>query len=290
MSTTDQIRPVRLRHRTGPARAISFVALAVALLGALCAPSAVGAQEAPTSQVTVVHGLRGQLVDVYLDGELLLEGFEPDRLTDPMTVHSGVHTVDLRPAGTPATDPPKATASPDVPPGPVSVVAHFAPDGSWTMSLFTNGSGDLGAGTGRVVFRNTASVSPVDVELAGASTPVPALATGAEADQDLPAASYGVQVASPDGQTLVPSNDIAVDAVVSLILYLVGQGTDVTWLSQRVDGSAAAPSGVAAGNSGLVAPDQGRSSPPLAGLLALAVVVLAGGVVLTSSRRRAARS
>lgn len=273
-------------HRIVPA----LVALALfGLASCAAAPTPAPAAPAPAptaateAQVTVVHGLRGQLVDVYLDGKLLLDGFKPDRLTEPLTVPIGSHTVDLRPAGTPATDAPKATATADLKPGPVSIVAHFAPGGGWTMSLFTNEVGELGAGTGKVVFRNTAAVSPVAVSLTG-GTAVPPLEVGKEADETLPAASYAVKVGGSDGATLLPDDDIAVDAGKALILYLVGEGTNLTWLSQELAGSAAAPAAVQAGNSGLL--DGDATAAVWTGTALIAAGITIGASSAARSRRR----
>ena len=286
----DRPRPPA-RRRT-PRASVAAFALALVGTAAACAPAPAPApapssgDSATEAQVTVVHGLRGQLVDVYLDGKLLLDAFKPDRLTDPMSVPIGSHTVDLRPAGTPATDAPKATATADLTPGPVSIVAHFAPGGGWTMSLFTNDVGTLGAGTGKVVFRNTAAVSPVAVSLSGASA-VPPIDVGKEADETLPAASYAVKVGGADGATLLPDDDISVDAGKALILYLVGQGDNLTWLSQKVSGSAAAPAAVRAGNSGLLGA-AGANAWSGAALVVAGLVVAGSGVVTSRSRRRIA--
>lgn len=267
-------------------------ALAVAALACAPAPAAVVGGAARSSQVgearvTVVHGLRGELVDVYLDGKLLLDGFKPDRLTDPLTVPVGSHTIDLRPAGTPAADAPKATATADLQPGPVAVVAHFAPGGGWTMSVFGNEVGPLDAGTGKVVFRNTAAVSPVAVSLTGAPAGVPPIEVGKEADETLPAASYAVKVGGSDGATLLPDDDIAVAAGKALVLYLVGQGDNLTWLSQELTAGAAAPGSVQAGDSGLAVGDPDRRASVGLMLVGAGMVVAAGGM-LRNRRRLAA--
>jgi len=250
------------------------------------APAPEGA--AGEAQVTVVHGLRGELVDVYVDGKLLLDGFQPDRLTSPLPLPAGPHTVDLRPAGTPATDPPKATATADVPAGPVSVVAHFAPDGGWTMSLFTNEVEPLAAGVGKVVFRNAAAVTPVAVTLSG-GTPVPAIDVGKEADETLPAASYAVKVGAADGAVLLPDNDIDVGAGKALILYLVGKGDSLTWLSQEVAAGAAAPAAVQAGNSGLLGSDPAAVGRLYVGIAAVVAGFALAGRGLARYRRPAMR-
>src|SRR3954470_18647882 len=90
----------------------------------------VEAQTAGTARVTVVHGIRGRVLDVYLDGALALKGFQPDRLTDVLTLPAGHHQVDLREPNTSPTSTPFTSGSVDLPVGSEgSVVAHLAADG-----------------------------------------------------------------------------------------------------------------------------------------------------------------
>lgn len=283
-SSVTRVRAGRAAPRRRAPLAVAVAAFAVVIgCAPTPAPAPAPAAQATEAQVTVVHGLRGELVDVYLDGKLLLDGFKPDRLTDPMAVPIGSHTIDLRPAGTPSADPPKATATATLEPGPVAVVAHFTPDGGWTMSMFANDVEPLAAGTGRVVFRNAAAVTPVAVTLEGAAA-LPPIDAGKEAAENVPAASYAVKVGASDGATLLPDDDIAVDAGAALVLYLVGQGDNVTWLSQRIAASAAAPAAVQAGNSGLLA----RESTGMA-LIGVGSMSIGAAVILMLGRDRRRR-
>lgn len=231
-----------------------------------------------TAQVTVVHGLRGQLVDVYVDGKMLLEGFEPDRLTDPMTVAVGPHTVDLRPAGTDPGAKPKASATVDLTPGPVAVVAHFAIDGSWTMSLFRNDDSPLASGAGRVLLRNAAAIQSVDVTL-GQSEKT-GIAVGKETVEDLPGAIYPVKV-DVGGDSLLADDDVTVNPGEYLALYLVGTPKNAAWLAQRIPANAAVPAAVDAGDSGLRTP-RGTALPGV-------LVGAAGASVLAGQALRRAR-
>src|SRR5689334_9188592 len=86
------------------------VALSAALLWtawATGASAASGSQGAgavtPTGTVTIVHGVRGLVADVYVDGKLALQTFQPERITDPIALASGTHSVEVRTAGAPGT-------------------------------------------------------------------------------------------------------------------------------------------------------------------------------------------
>src|SRR6476646_6009607 len=106
------------------------VLVAFAVVGALCVSmiatrTVVASAQTATGTVTVVHGLRGVVADVYIDGALALPAFEPERVTDPITVPAGPHHVEIRLAGTPATSPPAVTADVEVvADARQSIVAH----------------------------------------------------------------------------------------------------------------------------------------------------------------------
>ena len=44
----------------------------------------------------VVHGLRGLVADIYLDGTLVLPTFQPERSTDPLPIPAGDHLIEIR--------------------------------------------------------------------------------------------------------------------------------------------------------------------------------------------------
>src|SRR3954453_13990548 len=74
----------------------------------------VASAQTATGTVTVVHGLRGVVADVYVDGALALPAFQPERVTDPIAVPAGPHRVEIRLAGAAPTDPPAVTGGGDV--------------------------------------------------------------------------------------------------------------------------------------------------------------------------------
>src|SRR5262245_42247130 len=119
-------------------KVVALFAVMSALSASLLATKTVvaSAQNA-TGTVTVVHGLRGVVADVYLDGALALPAFEPERVTDPMAVPAGPHRVEIRLAGTPATDPPAVTGDVEVTADArQSIVAHLDSAGNPTITAY----------------------------------------------------------------------------------------------------------------------------------------------------------
>ena len=82
----------------------TFAILALAALTAMAAIGfgpAAGAQ-AGTGTVTVIHGVPGVDVDVYVNGDLTLEDFKPETVTKPLELPAGDYT---KPTSGPETRP-----------------------------------------------------------------------------------------------------------------------------------------------------------------------------------------
>ncbi len=272
---------------------LAFIVAACGIV--IAAPPASGAsapsRAATTAKVTIVHGLRGKLVDIYVDGSLFLPAFQPDRITDPTTVPSGAHKIELREAGSAATSTPNATAEATLAAGSATtIVAYFTKDSKWTVATYPGTEpAPSASGAGRVVFRNNSSVGPVDVSVDGSKT-VSQLAAPSEVVQELAARpAYKIE-ATAAGGVVVPAQDVAVTAGRTRVLYLVGNSNDLTWLTQDAVTTATTPGSVGTGNSGLAADsfvDSASRSARAPWTAALLIVAVAVGVV---SRRRRDRS
>ena len=79
-------------------RRIFPLVVLVATLAAGSAMTAAAAEQGRAS-VSMIHGLPGFTADVYLDDELLLDGFRPTQATEPIKVDAGTYDVDIREAG-----------------------------------------------------------------------------------------------------------------------------------------------------------------------------------------------
>src|SRR4051812_47893755 len=94
------------RHLTSAARLAGAAAL-VAVPLAFAGP----AQAASTATVTVVHGIPGTTVDVYVDGAKALSGFTFKTVTKPLSLPAGSHAIAVRKAGDPASAKPILSAN-----------------------------------------------------------------------------------------------------------------------------------------------------------------------------------
>jgi hypothetical protein len=288
-------------------RTILVVALAAAALAFSALPSSAGG----TGTVTVIHGIPGVTVDVYVDGNLALEDFAPLTVTDPIDLPAGDHTIDIRPAGALDTDPPIITGSASLPAGAnASLVAHLTEAGDPTLGVFVNDLAATPAGEGRLVVRHTAAAPAVDV-LAGGSPVIESLANPDEATLTLPAGTVSASVAAAGTtEPVIGPADVPVVAGEVTVVYAIGSleeetltvvtqslavgqepGEEATTTTTEAPTTTTTPpvpvpGGVPAGGSGVAA--EGADGPPLAlgaAALILAVSALYFGVARGGLRR-----
>ncbi len=232
-----------------------------------------------TGTVTVVHGVPGLTVDVYVNGDLTLESFEPGAVTDPLELDEGTYDIEIRAAGEPADSEPAIAGSADVLAGiNASIVAHLTEDGTPSLAVFMNDVTTIEAGETRLTVRHAAAAPAVDVWVDGAVT-IDNFVNGEEATLDVPATSYNVAVsaAGDDAPVLGPA-DFDLAEGTSYIVYAIGSLEDgsLDLLVQTIPGLHDAPTSVPAGTGSTA--EQGIS---LTLLLAagLGVFVLSGSAI-----------
>jgi hypothetical protein len=203
------------------------------------------AADEETGTVTVIHGVPGLTVDVYVNGGLALPSFEPGTITDPLTLPAGDYDIEIYAAGAdPEAGDPAIAGSTTLPAGAnASIIAHLTEAGAPTLSVFVNDTSSINKGDARVVVRHTAAAPTVDVSLVyksneigkieGLSNPEEAqveVATGLYFASILPAGTDDV-VAGPARFWLNPKFDR------SYIIYAIGSLADGTFqlLVQTID-------------------------------------------------------
>ncbi|QSB13660.1 DUF4397 domain-containing protein [Natronosporangium hydrolyticum] len=250
-------------------------AISVGLL-ALGAP----AQAEDDAQVYVVHGIPDQPVDVYVDSELTLEGFQPGEVAGPLALPAGTYSIALTAPG----DGPEnaiVAADVDVPGGEnVSLVAHLTEGGDPTLTAFVNDVSEVPAGEARLTVRHTAAAPAVDVRADGEAL-VTDLTNPNEATAQVPAGTVSAEVllAGTDEVVIGPA-DLELTEGALTVVYAIGSA-DAGTLSLVVqviehDGMPGTPSGVPGGSAGLAA-----TGLPMwwFGLLAAGALMVAGGAL-----------
>lgn len=269
-------------------RRVIVVLLALCVVGMYAGPAVA---QSETTTVTLVHGFRGLLADVYLDGQRILEGFAPARSTDPTELPSGEHEVEVREADADPDSEPLLAATLDLPPGAdLSAVVHPDQDGNPTVSVFDNAFAAPGGDKSRAVVRHTAVAPAINVSL-GDTTVASGINQGDEAERVIAAGSDEVTTVDAESseQLLAPSR-VSAGRDVTVALYLIGSADDgsLGWLSQRLgSGSGTEPIGVHTGNSGLADTAAVPWWTVAAGALALLVLAASAVAVATPALRRA---
>lgn len=260
--------------------------LAAAAGGALVAGPLFAAGPAFASSadatVTVVHGVPGVPVDVYVNGKLTLPKFQPDTVTQPLELPAGTYDIAIRKAGAPSTAGPIISGSATLVAGEnASLVANLTTSGTPTLSVFENDTSTIPAGDARLVVRHVADAPAVDV-LANGKVAFSDLVNGQQAMATLPAGTITAAVNRHGTSTTVlgpTSLDLAAGS--ETIVYAVGSASahTLTLLTQTISGLGPAPSAVVTGNTDPVT----QHVLPLAALAA--VVVVGAGIGGLSIRR-----
>jgi hypothetical protein len=261
------------------ASALTRVALIGAMVGTWAiATSPAHAQEGTDGLIRVVHGLRGLVADVYLDGTLVLPTFQPERSTDPLPVPAGDHLIDIRGAGAGISSTPLLTQRVTVPAGfRGSLVAHLDASGKPTLSVFADDVTLVPAGRSRLVVRHAAATAGVDVLVDGQIT-FSNVAPAREASELVPAGRHEIEVdALTTGAVLAPPQSVEYPAGTAIFMYLIGSEADRTlgWAAVQVGNLQMAPERIDTGDGSTEpAPEQNRG-------VVLLVVIAGFGAMMT---------
>jgi hypothetical protein len=249
-------------------RAAAVGAVTLVGFGGLSATPAFAA----SSQVSVVHGIPGQNVDVYVNGKKTLPDFAPGKVAGPLSLEEGSYDIVLTKPGDDISEALLKVDDADIPGGAnISLVAHLTAAGEPALTPFVNDTKKVAAGQARLIVRHTAAAPAVDVR-AGGKPAFENLTNPKEAKADLPAGAVEADVvlAGTDTVAIGPA-DLDLKEGTATIVYAIGSAEDKTLdlVTQSITGLHSAPGGVPSGSGGQA--DQGP---------ALAWYVLAGAGLL----------
>lgn len=210
--------------------------LRVIVVGTACIlPTTALAQDA---QIYVVHGINGTdlglpeaaPVDVAVDGDCAVPGFEFKDIVGPVALGGGTHTVtvslsDGSCGGDPVIDVEIELSEHRM----YTAVAHLDTTGTPTASLFFNNQGATAEGFGKLVVRHLANAPEVDLTVRPAGDPsnpgivFPALANGQQRTASLSAGNWRARIL-PAGSTEVLAGPVPTPIVSGemLVVYALG--------------------------------------------------------------------
>ncbi|WP_458778709.1 DUF4397 domain-containing protein [Arthrobacter sp. D3-16] len=183
------------------------------------------------AKLSVLHGVPGLTVDVWVNGNLTLDDFKPGTLAGPLELAAGDYKIAITGSDAPNADNPVI--------GPVTVelddggnytaVAHLDAGGAPTATLFTNDTkAPRNDNKGKLTVRHVAAAPAVDV-LAGGTAVIEGLSNPDEATLKLKAGTISASVAAA-GTTapVIGPADITVEGGKNTIVYAWGSLADGT--------------------------------------------------------------
>ncbi|NUU33242.1 DUF4397 domain-containing protein [Arthrobacter sp. C9C5] len=268
-----------------------FTAGAVAIAAALTLAGPAQAAE-PDAQLSVLHGVPGLTVDVWVNGERTLDDFAPGTLAGPLALPAGAYELaitaaDAKDASAPVIGPVKVNLAAS---GNYTAVANLDAAGKPTANFFTNDVSQIGPGKGKLTVRHTAAAPAVDI-LAGGAPVISNLANPKEKTLTLDPGTLSVAVAAA-GTTapVIGPADVTVAEGTHTVVYAWGSLADknLKLAVQNIEGLHSAPGGVPGGRAG--AADAGTApvdqTAVTVGIGAAVLLLLVGGVA--AARRQPA--
>lgn len=265
-------------------------AVAAAVFAATAGLTATPAYAA-TSKVSVVHGIPGQPVDVYVNGAKTLTNFQPGDVAGPLDLAEGAYDIALTAPGQPIGSAILTVNDAAVPGGAnISLAAHLDAAGKPKITPFANDVRRLAAGKARLIVRHTAAAPGVDVR-AGGEPVFEGLTNPREAKADLAAGSVSADVVlAGTGTVVLGPTDLNLAEGTATIVYAIGSADQdsLDVVAQTITGLHSAPGGVPSGDGGLAS--TGVQAWWYLLVAAGVLLLLGGGARLTTARLAPARS
>src|SRR5687767_14425702 len=269
-----------------------FATGALAMTAALAFAGPAHAAEGD-AQLSVLHGVPGLTVDVWVNGERTLDDFTPGTLAGPLALPAGnyalaITAADAADASAAVIGPVNVTLAAN---GNYTAVANLDAAGKPTANLFTNDASQIEAGKGKLTVRHTAAAPAVDV-LAGGSPVITNLANPNEQTLTLDPGTVPAAVAAT-GTTapVIGPADVTIAEGTHTIVYAWGSLADANLqlAVQTIEGLHSAPGSVPGALDGSTVAAPADSTALMVGFGAAALALLLGGVGVarTVAARRA---
>jgi hypothetical protein len=274
--------------------ALVFAGCGVAATSGLLLPSQATAAGTPalagTGVVTMIHAVPGLVADVSVDGKRVLTGFTASRVTDPVTLSAGTHTVAVKADNGNDAGKTVLTAKLDITAGSTSTaVAGLSPAGAAKAFFFPEMVIPVPSGQAAVVMRNVAATGPVKIVVDGKPFGG-TLASGAVASADVAPGTHQVVVQSAQGGTILSSQSAVVQGDRITTLYLTGSQSarDLSWVATTRLASSLIPlSTIPTGDgSTVVAAMTSRSNISVGTAGAISVIMGAAAYLILRRRAR----
>lgn len=176
--------------------------VAVSLLGT-------GSAMAADATVNVVHAIPGVDVEVCVNGDVAIPGFDPGEVVTGVALPAGTYDIAIVAAGDSCDDSAVLQAAGvELADGRnYTAIAHLTEDGTPTLALFRNNVRPVAEGSARVTIRHTAAAPAVDV-WANGGVVLEDVPNGASATRRVPTGVYAVWASLPGAHAPVIGPDV----------------------------------------------------------------------------------
>jgi hypothetical protein len=245
-----------------------------------------------TGTVYVIHGIPGQVLDIYVDTDLVLAAADPKTIVGPLDLPAGSHRVLLRKGSIPVAEGRFTIGSRQS----VDVVAHLKSDRSTgtTVTAYRNDLSPVGPGKLRLSVAHTAAAPPADIRVNG-DVLFSNVANGETLTVTVPSGAYQVDIvpAVTAGPAILGPVDLVLKKGTLTRVFAIGNVTTGSMdavlhrLTVKTTGSVA-PRSVPTGDGGQAARELVGTSGTAEVMMASAIglVVTAGSIALVGRRRR----
>jgi uncharacterized protein DUF4397 len=288
--STASAVPRRFLGRRLPARVAVLLAVVLGLFVPAVLAGPAGAASGK-GEVYVIHGIAGQVLDIYVDGKKVLAAAEPKTIVGPLKLDPGSHRVILRKGG-------KSVAEAKFQVGAgqsVDVVAHLKSDMEMgaTVTAYRNDLSPVGPGKLRLAVAHTAAAPPADIRVNG-DVLFSNVANGETLTVVVPADTYKVDIvpAATEGKAILGPVDLTLKKGTLTRVFAIGNVTtgsmDAVVHSLKVKTSgAAAPRSVPTGDGGQAAREFVSGTSGTAEVMMASAIGLfaAAGLIALAGRR-----
>jgi len=241
---------------------------------------------ATSADLSVLHGIPGLTVDVYVNGALTLDDFEPGDLAGPLDLPAGSYEINVTASDAADDSAPVLTATVDLAAATsYTATANLTEAGEPALNLFTNDTATTKAGEGRLTVRHVAAAPAVDI-LAGGAPVVSSLVNPDQATLNLPVGtvSAAVALAGTTAPVIGPA-DVPVEDGKLTIVYAWGSAADANLAVavQSITVGHSTPGGVNSGTAGYAAERDAMNQA--FGIIGIAFAAAAASVAVFMSRR-----
>ncbi len=156
-----------MRVRSWVAAAAVVIGLAAPVLGMTSASAATASRAtsvAATAEVSIVDGIPGVPIDIYVNGTKLLADFRFKAVLSEYPISVGLNHIAIRHAGAKPRSKPILSATKFLTAGEnATFVTYLGVAGALRLKAFLNPTGRIAAGNARIVVRHVAEAPAVDV-------------------------------------------------------------------------------------------------------------------------------